>query len=326
MGLHPGIIFLAGMVIIIVGAELMLRGAARVAVLLGIKPIVIGLTVVSIGTSMPELAVGITAVTEGKGPLAVGNIAGANIINILMILGLSALIRPLPVHSLSVRLDVPVMIAASLALVVLAWDGVLSRAEGMLMLGAAVAYTFALVRLSRRESVALRREFAEEYNASLIPKTFISSGAWNSLLLFAGLPVTLLGADLLVSGAIDLAQDYGVSDAIVGLTIVAIGTTAPELATTMVATFKNDRDVAIGNLIGSSIYNILVILGVTCIAAPGGIDVSDEILRIDLPLAAAIALVCLPVFTSDRMVSRLEGGVFVAAYLLYLGMLLFIRT
>ncbi len=326
MGLHPGIIFLVGLVIIIVGAELMLRGAARVATLLGIKPIVIGLTVVSIGTSMPELAVGITAVTEGKGPLAVGNIAGANIINILLILGLSALIRPLPVHSLSVRLDVPVMVAASLALVAMAWDGVLSRAEGMVMLGAAVAYTFALVRLSRGESAALRREFAEEYSAALIPKTFISSGAWNSLLLFVGLAVTVLGADLLVSGAIDLARDYGVSDAVIGLTIVAIGTTAPELATTLMATFKNERDVAIGNLIGSSIYNILVILGMTCMAARGGIDVSDEILRIDLPLAAAVALVCLPVFTSDRMVSRLEGGLFVAAYLLYLSMLLFIRA
>lgn len=326
MDLHPGIVFFAGLVIIIVGAELMLRGAARTAVLLGIKPIVIGLTVVSIGTSMPELAVGVTAAAEGKGSLAVGNIAGTNILNILMILGLSALIRPLPVHSLSVRLDVPVMIASALMLVAMAWDGVLSRAEGLVMLGAAVVYTFALVRMSGRESPALRREFSEEYSIAAIPSTFISARIWNILLLIAGLAVTVLGANLLVSGAVDLAREFGISDAIIGLTVVAIGTSAPELATTLVATFKDDRDVAVGNLIGSSIYNILVILGLTCMVARGGIDVGDEILRIDLPLAAAVALVCLPVFSSDRMVSRLEGGLFVAAYLLYLGWLLFIRA
>lgn len=327
LDLHPVVVFLAGLVIIVVGGEMLLRGASRLAVMLGIRPIVIGLTIVSIGTSTPELAVGITAAIEGKGPLAVGNIAGANIVNILLILGLSAVIRPLPIRSLTVRIDVPVMITSALTLVVMAWDGVLSRVEGLVLLLAAIAYTATVVQLSRLESAAMRREFAEEYGASALkPGRGAARGAWHALLLLAGMGVTVLGAQLLVSGAAEIARDWGVPEAVIGLTIVAIGTTAPELVTTLMATLKNDRDVAIGNLIGSSIYNILVILGLTCVAAPGGVDVSDDILRFDLPLAAAVALVCLPVFRSDRLVSRREGAAFVAAYLAYLAWLLFARS
>jgi cation:H+ antiporter len=325
--LHPVVVFLAGLVIIVVGGEMLLRGASRLAVMLGIRPIIIGLTVVSIGTSTPELAVGITAAIEGKGSLAVGNIAGANIVNILFILGLSAVIRPLPIRSLSVRFDVPVMIASALALVAMAWDGVLSRAEGLVLVLAAIAYTATIVQLSRLESAALRREFAEEYGASALePGRGAARGAWHAMLLVVGIAATALGAQLLVSGAAGLARAWDVPEAVIGLTIVAIGTTAPEFVTTLMSTLKNDRDVAIGNLIGSSIYNILVVLGLTCVVAPDGVDVSDDILRFDLPLAAAVALVCLPVFRSDRLVSRREGAAFVAAYLAYLAWLLFARS
>ncbi len=327
MTLHPAIVFLGGLVVTILGAELLLRGATRIAAMLRVKPILIGLTVVAIGTSMPELAVGITAVTEDKGPLAVGNVAGANILDILFILGLSALIRPLPMHVLSIKLDVPVMIATAPALMWMVRDGVLSRTEGLLLVGGAVAYIVLLVRMSRRESAQTRHEFVEEYS----PKVLLAAAGarragWNVFLLIAGIVLTLLGADLLVAGAVNIAQAVGVSDAVIGLTIVAFGTTAPEFITAMVATLKDDRDVAIGNLIGSNITNILVVLGFTGIVAPGGIDVGEEILRIDLPLAAAVALVCLPVFSSNRMVSRLEGGLFVAAYMLYLGSLLLVRA
>jgi cation:H+ antiporter len=318
---------LGGLVVIIVGAELLLRGASRIAAMLGVKPILIGLTVVAIGTSAPELAVGITAVSEGRGPLAVGNVAGTNIVNILLILGMSAAIRPLPLELLSIRLDVPVMIASALALLVMAWDGSLSRAEGMLLLSAAVIYTVALVRLSRRESPKMRREFAEEYSPQvLLKRRGVAPGVWNAVLLVVGMALTLLGADLLVAGAVRLAQSLGVSDAIIGLTIVAIGTSAPELATTVVSTLKNDRDVAVGNLIGSSISNILVILGLICIVAPAGVEVSREILWFDLPLAAAVAIACLPVFRSDGMVSRREGIAFVTAYVVYLATLVFVRA
>lgn len=320
--------FIAGLVIVLAGAETMLRGASRVAARLRVPPILIGLTVVSIGTSMPELAVGITAVAENKGPLAVGNIAGTNILNILFILGLSALMRPLPTRMLSVRLDVPVMIASALALIAMAWDERLDRSEGVVLLIGAALYTAALVRLSREESAATQREFARDVAAAMpaaLPpvRLFI---AWNSTLLFAGIALTLFGADLLVDGASSIARLYGVSDAFIGLTIVAVGTSAPELATTVLATLKNDRDVAIGNLIGSSIYNILVILGITMSVAPHGIEIGTEVLRIDLPLAALVAIVCLPVFRSERRVSRIEGGFFVAAYLVYLSLLIFVRS
>lgn len=313
--------------VITLGADFVLKSASRLAALLGIRPIIIGLTVVSIGTSMPELAVGITAVSEDKGPLAVGNIAGTNILNILFILGLSAAIRPLPLQLRSIRFDVPAMIITSIILFIMAMDGILSRLEGIVLVVLAVFYVISIIVVSKRESVEVRKEFAEEYSPSVLLKhsgwrTWIT----NSILLVAGMAMTILGANLLVSGAVSIATNLGVSDAIIGLTIVAIGTSAPELATTIVATYKNDRDVAIGNLIGSSISNVLVILGITCIASPAGINLTNDILWFDLPLAAAVAIVCYPVFRSDARVSRKEGIVFVFTYLVYLITLIFIRS
>ena len=329
MSLHPVLLFLGGLVIVVLGAEMLLRGATRIASMLGVSPIIIGLTVVSVGTSAPELAVGLTAAHEGRGPLAVGNIAGTNIVNILLILGLSAAIRPLPTRSLSVRLDVPVMIATAGVLFIMALDGVLDRTEGLGLLLAAVVYTVALVMLSRQEDSSTRLEFRDALAGQAPPSRHHTGGGawvWNAVLLVAGMALAVLGAELLVAGAVELAKAYGVSDAFIGLTIVAIGTSAPELVTTLISTARNDRDVAIGNLIGSSIYNVLVILGLTMLAAPAsGVDVSAEVLWIDLPLAALVAIVCLPVFRSDRMVSRREGVGFVLAYVAYLGSLMLWR-
>jgi cation:H+ antiporter len=325
--LHPFVVFLGGLVIVVLGAEVLLRSAARIATILRIHPIVIGLTIVSVGTSTPELAVGITAAIEGKGPLAVGNIAGTNIVNILLILGLSAAIRPLPIRLLSVRLDVPVMIGSAVALVLMSVDGVLTQTEGALLVLAAVFYTIVLVRESQRESPAAKREFAEEFASRPLPRGqrgLTITG--QSLLLIAGMALTVLGADLLVAGAVNIARTYGVSDAFIGLTIVAIGTSAPELVTTVVGTIKGDRDVAIGNLIGSSVYNILLILGLTMLAAPRGVDVAQDILWIDLPMAVIVAAVCFPVFRSGHLVSRTEGICFVAAYVVYLSTLMVLRT
>ena len=335
MELHPALVFLGGLVVVVLGAELLLRGAARLAERLGVPPLIIGLTVVAVGTSAPELAVGLTAAAEGRGTLAVGNIAGTNIFNVLFILGLSAVLRPLPLQLQSLRLEVPVMAATALVLLAMAWDGRLTRGEGLLLVLAAVAYTVSLVRFSRRESAATRREFAAELPAAgagprvpgQAPARGVPAGlGWNALLLLAGMALTVLGAELLVSGAVSLARAWGVSDAFIGLTIVAIGTSAPELATTLMATLRNDRDVAVGNLLGSSIYNVLVILGLTCVVAPHPLDVSREILWLDLPLGALVALACWPVFRSDQCVSRREGLGFVAAYLAYLGTLLWLRT
>lgn len=327
MSLHPALIFLGGLVILVLGAELLLRGATRIAAMLGVRPILIGLTVVAIGTSTPELAVGLTSVREGMGSLSVGNIAGANLYIILFLLGLSALLRPLPLHLQSVRLDVPVMIATALALLLMTLDGQLSRNEGLLLLCGAGVYLVLLVRQSRRESAAMKLEFAEEYSRdALKTETGLKPWLWNLLLLAVGIALCVLGANLLVAGAVSIARLFGVPEAVIGLTIVAFGTNAPEAATTLVATWKNDRDVAIGNLIGSSITNILVILGLTLVASPGPIGVDRGLLWIDLPLAALVAIVCYPVFRSGQQVSRLEGGLFVSAYLLYLGLLFWLRA
>jgi cation:H+ antiporter len=327
-GFHPVIVFIAGLVIITVGADFVLRSASRLAAMLGVKPILIGLTVVSIGTSMPELAVGLTAVKDGMGPMAVGNIAGTNILNIMFILGLSAAIRPLKIYLQSIRLDVPVMIGTSFVLILISLDGILRRWEGFVLLLGAIAYLLVLVRTSLKAPQTVKKEFAEEFSKTVLIKKQFSPkllAFFNVVLLLVGMALTILGADLLVAGAVSIAKTIGVSDAIIGLTIVAIGTSAPELATTLVGTIKDDRDVAIGNLIGSSITNILVILGLTC-AVAGNINVGNDILLIDLPLAALVAIVCYPIFSSDRMVSRAEGILFVTCYLLYLAYLLFFRV
>jgi cation:H+ antiporter len=295
--------------------------------MLGVRPIIIGLTIVAIGTSAPELAIGITAVSEGQPGLAIGNIAGTNIVNILLILGMSAVIAPLPLQLLSIKLDVPVMILASVLLLFMCWDGRLTAAEGWVLVALAVIYVIVLIRLSRKEPPHVHEDFNSQYAAPFfLNKWRPAVRAWNVFLLLAGIGLAILGADLLVDGASSIARALGVSDAVIGLTIVAIGTSAPEMVTTIVATLKNDRDVAVGNLIGSSITNIFVILGFTCVAGGRDIVVEKQILQIDLPLAALVAVACYPVFRSDQLVSRREGIIFVSAYVVYLVTLIWLRA
>lgn len=319
--------FLFGLVVITVGAEILLKGASKIASLLNIRPIVIGLTVVSVGTSLPELAVGLTAIGEGAGDIAVGNIAGTNIVNILFILGLSAAIRPLPLQMKSIRTELYTMIVAGILLFVLSLDGRLNTWDGLLMFTLGIIYLIIIVRTSKNERASVQSEFKEEFEPSTTKeKSDYKVWSWNVMLLFCGIIATIYGAEKLVDGAVSIAQYFGMSDAVIGLTIIAIGTSAPELATTIVGTIRNERDVAIGNLLGSSIINIFIILGIISIFTSNGINVSDDILWFDLPLVALVALVCYPVFRSDQMVSRREGILFVSLYLAYLSYLLFFRT
>ncbi len=314
----------AGLVVLVVGAELLVRSGTRMAKRLGISPIVIGLTIVAIGTSTPELAIGIDAALEGHGDLAVGNIAGTNVVNILLILGLSAWMIPLAIRMETLRLDLPMMVAASLALLAVAWDGHLSRIEGCFLLAGALVYTAAIVRVAHRESKAVQASYAEEIDGS--EKDSTGYLIRDLVELVVGIAVIVVAADWLVYGAVELAELWGVSDAFIGLTIVAVGTSAPELATTVVSTLKRQRDIAIGNLLGSSVYNILFILGVTCIVAPSGIPVSQHLVTIDIPLMTGVALLCVPVFFTSREVSRKEGALFVTAYILYVSYLVAART
>ena len=331
MDISGSMLFLAGLIALIVGAEMVLRGGARFAALMGIRPLVIGLTVVSIGTSVPELAVGITAGLEGSGSIAVGNIAGTNMVNILFILGLSALFRPLELHLQVIKLDLPMMILAAGLMAGLAWDGILSAGDGIVLLAGAILYTILLLR--QHESAAVEEEFEDmcagglEVSCQGGPKRDASRARLNNaLLLAAGMGISVIGAHWAVHGAVELARSLQVSEAIIGLTVVAIGTSSPELVTTAIATVRNERDVAVGNLLGSSIYNILVILGLTCMATPGGLLVERQLLMLDIPLMTGVALACVPVFWSGKRISRLEGGLGVAAYLIYLLWLVLFRA
>jgi cation:H+ antiporter len=320
----PALLLLFGLVAVLAGAEFVIRCGSRLARRMGIPPIVVGLTVVSLGTSAPELAVGIDAIRSGAGSLAVGNIAGTNIVNLLLILGLSAVIRPIALGMQILKLDLPAMALASVLLLVLALDGTLSVFDGALLFALAIAYSALLIWIVRRENARVLAEFAEEF-----PEEPRRKGPWSVLIqlfgLLAGIAVIVLGADWLVRGAVDIALAAGVSEAFIGLTIVAIGTSAPELATTIVSTIRGERDIAIGNLIGSSTYNLTIILGISLFFAPGHITLDPELVTIDLPVMVLVSLVCIPVFLSGRRVSRGEGIAFVTGYAVFLAYLLIAR-
>ena len=324
--------FAAGLALLIIGSEIMVRGGAGVAARLGISPIIIGLTIVSIGTSAPELAVGVVSAQGGSGALAVGNIAGTNIVNILLILGLSAFILPLRLETRTLRLELPMMAAAALTLWAVTVDERMNRTDGAILVVLALVYTGVVIWSALRESRAVVAEFeaelAEELDAG-DGGTGPAEGRRmfaNVLMTIGGIVVIVIGADWLVDGAVGMARQFGVSEALIGLTVVAIGTSAPELVTTLISTIRGDRDIAVGNLIGSSIYNILLILGVTALVPAAGMDLPNSLVRTDIPIMVAVALACIPIFISGRRVSRLEGGLMVAAYLGYLAFLLSTQT
>ncbi len=307
------LLIVGGLASLIVGAELLVRGASGLALRLGIPPMVVGLTVVSIGTSLPELAVGIDAARIGAGSLAVGNIAGTNMVNLLLILGLSAAIAPLAIKRTTIRFELPMMVLAAVLLSLLALDGQLSRFDGALLLALAVAFSLQVVRLGRKEPPPTEGELPPAGSA------VVDTG-----LLVGGMVIVIVGADLLVHGAVDAARALGVSEALIGLTIVAIGTSMPELVTTLVSTLKGERDVAIGNLIGSSVYNVAFILGATAMFSP--LPVPSEMVRIDLPLMVAVSLLFIPMFITGRRVSRGEGIALVLGYVVYMSALVLFRT
>lgn len=328
------LLILAGLIGLVVGAEVLVRGGSAIATRLGVSPLLIGLTVVSIGTSLPELAVGIDAARLGAGPLAIGNIAGTNIVNLLLILGLSAAMIPLALGRQTVRLDLPVMVGSALLVLLLSLNGSLSRVDGVLLLAVAIIYTAVVIRIELRSRASAAQPLptasppASPDAAATAPDVTDpepTDPLWRAiLLLLGGIALVVFAADWLVGGAIRIASDLGVSEAFIGLTIVAIGTSAPELVTTIVSTIRGNRDLAIGNLVGSSVYNVTLILGASALVMP--LEVTDELIRIDLPLMAAVALLCVPVFLTGRRVSRLEGIAFVLAYVVYLAVLIAFRA
>lgn len=306
----PLLLIAAGLVLLVLGAEFLVRGAARLAAAVGISPLVVGLTVVAFGTSAPELAVSMQSALGGRADLAVGNAVGSNIFNVLFILGVSALITPLAVSHQLIRLDVPLMIGTSLLLLVLAIDGAVGRVEGALLFGGIVAYTVFLVRQSRRDTAAGPGPPGPEDAAR-------PSAGRNVLLAAAGLALLLVGSHWLLTGAVHIAAALGVSERVIGLTLVAAGTSLPELATSVVASIRGERDIAVGNVVGSNIFNILAVLGLSALLAPAGLSVSSAVASFDIPVMTAVAFACLPVFLSGRVIARWEGALFLGYYAAY---------
>jgi cation:H+ antiporter len=315
MSLLTLLLFAAGIVLLISGAELLVRGASRLAVALGITPLVVGLTVVAFGTGSPELAVGIQASYAGQADITIGNVVGSNIFNVLLVLGLSAVVAPLIVSQQLVRLDVPLMIVISLGLLFMSIDGMIDRADGAVLLAASMGYTFLLIRISRREAASVQNEYDKAYGGSV----HRDRGRWplHVLLVLIGLALLVVGAEWLVDGAVVIAQALGVSELIIGLTVIAAGTSLPEVATSIIAGLRGERDIAVGNVVGSNIFNILVVVGATAMVAPEGLSVAPAAINFDMPVMIAASLLCLPIFFVGYRIGRWEGALFLSYYIFY---------
>lgn len=312
---------LGGFIGLIVGGELLVRGASNLAAAFKVPPLIIGLTVVAIGTSAPELAVSVQSCWAGKTDLAVGNVVGSNLSNLLLILGTAAMVAPLAVGAQLFRLDIPVMIAAAGALYALGMDGSLSRGEGITLTIAMVIYLMWTVREGKADAKKLEAELEEitPHDIALTPVTVIK----NLFLVIGGLILLVGGADWLVGGCVELATQWGVSELVIGLTIVAIGTSLPELVISILASLRGKLDLAVGNVVGSNVLNVLAVLGISSAVAPDGVNVDPQSLRFDIPLMVAVSAACFPVFLTGKEVSRREGAVMLLFYLAYLSWLVY---
>ncbi len=311
--LEQVLMFVLGLVVLVVGADVMVRGASRLAVSFGVSPLVVGLTVVAFGTSAPEMAVSVGSALAGTPDLAIGNVVGSNIANVLLILGISALITPLLVDEQIIRQEIPIMIGASALLVVMALDGNIGVLESIVLFALVIAYTVFLVIQSRRASKAVQ----DEFETGIPTSTWDSHWAVQIGLIAAGLAMLVVGADWLVDAAVAFARAFGVSDLVIGLTVVAVGTSMPEIATSIVAAMRGQRDIAVGNVVGSNVFNILAVLGAAGIASGPGLPVSEAARNFDLWVMLAVAFACLPIMITGREIARWEGVVFLAYYAAY---------
>jgi cation:H+ antiporter len=313
------ILVVGGLVLLVIGAQSLVRGASKLAVALGIPPLLVGLTIVSYGTSAPELAVSVQSALAGNTGIVLGNVVGANIYNVLFILGFCALISPLGVAPQLIRFDVPVMIGCAILLLVVARDGSLGRLDGVVFLVGIAVYTVYVVLQSRREQKQVAKDQAPQTKETVQP----DRRYWLHLLMIVvGIGLLGYGSDLLVEGAVAIAQALGVADVLIGMTVVTIGTTSPELSASLVASFKGAKDIAVGNIVGSNIFNILAVLGAGAVVAPGGIGVDETMISFGIPVMTAVCIACLPVFFAGQAIRRWEGALFLVYFVIYLGFLI----
>jgi len=311
------LMFFAGLVFLVGGAELLVRGASKLAFSFGISPLVVGLTIVAFGTSAPEMAVSVNAVLGGQNDIAIGNVVGSNIFNVLFILGLAALITPLVVNIQLIRQEVPIMLGASLLLLIFALDGSIGVVDGAVLFGLVLTYTAFLIVQSRNETQAAVDEYAAEFKPA-------EKGGWDERLpvqiglIIIGLAVLVLGAHWLVTSAVIFAKALGVSDVVIALTIVAAGTSLPEVATSVIAAIKGERDIAVGNVVGSCTFNLLGVVGLAgMVSGSAGLVIPGSVMQFDIWVMLAVALACLPVFITGREIARWEGGIFLGCYVAY---------
>lgn len=306
------LLLLAGVGALYFGAEWLVRGSARLASALGVSPIIVGLTVVSLGTSAPELVVAVVAAVRGSGDLAVGNVMGSNLANIGLILGLSAMVRPLDVAARVVSREVPIMLMITFLIYPLVWDLNVGRVDGGILLVILTGYLFFLFRSSKREAPEVLGEYESfaESQQHLTPAVLL-----RDLGLIVGGAIGLaIGGTALVESATVVARALGMSELVIGLSVVAIGTSLPELATSMVAAFREESDIAVGNVIGSNIFNLTSVLGIAALVEP--LEVTASILSVELPAVLILSLLVLPVVRSRYTIRRWEGGLLLASYLI----------
>ncbi len=310
-----------GLVILTIGADLLVRGASRIALSIGISPLVVGLTIVACGTSAPEMAVSVQAGYSGQSEIAIGNVVGSNIFNGLVILGLCALISPLSTPLQLMKIDAPVMVVSTLTIYALAYTSRIGFWDGFALVLSLIAYVTFLIIHSRkktRENLELTKEFTEEFHLEKPPK---SEQHWaiSSLICIIGLGFLILGAQWLVSGSVSLAEMLGISNTIIGLTIVAAGTSLPEVATSVVATYRGEKELAIGNVVGSNTFNLLGIMGCAALVSGDGIPIDAEMFWIHLPVMVVSTLVLIPMMVTGKRINRWEGMVLLVGYAFYNG-------
>jgi cation:H+ antiporter len=325
MGSSTVVMFIIGVVALVAGAEGMVRGAARLATRTGLSPIVIGLTVVAFGTSAPELAVSVGAALNNEADLAIGNVVGSNIANVLLVLGLAAVVGGgLVVAQRIVRVDVPLVIGASILVMLLSLNNKLGRLEGAILVALLIAYVIWTIRGAQRGKVP---HIEAEYGEALDHEKVKEVSVWADLgYVAAGLVLLVVGAQALVGAATDIAVNLGVSQLVIGLTVVAVGTSLPEIATSILAAARGERDLAVGNAIGSNLFNLLAVLGITALVSPQAMNVLQGAITVDMPVMIAAAIACLPLFATGYVLERWEGAVFFGFYAAYVSWLILDAT
>ncbi|TWT97329.1 calcium/sodium antiporter [Neorhodopirellula pilleata] len=321
---------IAGSLLLLIGGEGVVRGASRLAILARLSPLFVGLTVVSLGTSAPEMAVSIATALDGQADITIGNVVGSNLFNMLMIVGFSAIVVALPVDRQITYFDVPVMVVTCIAMGAFGYDGNINRIDGIILLTAMVIYFGVSYKLGKQKPSAEMMEFVEDVAGEPLESDSLGRkvGAvlMQFLILALGIGALILGCEWFVAGSVTFARFFGLSEAVIGLTIVSVGTSLPELVTSVAATLKGERGIAIGNAVGSTILNILAVLGVASVVSPVGINVLRSIEVIDIPVMVAAALVSWFVFRTDHTVTRLEGFFLTGLYGCYIVYLLIVNN